>query len=80
MLLLHTPARKCGSKLKNMPRPMGHVDENMADVVHEMRSEELCDCDTAAAWKESLENCKQGSCREEHSGQHEKARKERTHR
>jgi hypothetical protein len=59
---------------------MGHADENMADFVRGMRSEVSCDCDTAAAWKEGLENGKRESCREKRSEIYEKARKERTHR
>jgi hypothetical protein len=53
--MLHLLARKYCSKLKNMPRPMSHVDENMADFLHRMQSEAHCDRDTAAARKEGLD-------------------------
>lgn len=40
---------------------IGHADENMEDFVCGMRSEVCCNCDTAATWRERLENGKQES-------------------
>ena len=68
----------CHSRLKDTTRLIVYANEEMAEFVRGMRSEVSCNYDTAAAWKGGSKNCKQERYKEERSGKHENARKERT--
>jgi len=61
-----------------MTKLTGHANGDMAHFGHGVWSEVCCDCDTAAGWKEGLENGKQGRRKEKRRLKRRREKKERT--